>query len=266
MQSVARKCRVILLASEGVANNVIAQQTGLSRPTIIATRALFACQGLEVMLRHKRKRLRRVLTPEVEQKILDTTLKTRPPNATHWSVRTLARHLGLSRTLVHGVWKKYDVGPQRVRFKLSNAPQIEENVRDDRVERFQLSLDPQLEERVCEIVGQHQEEGKGPPSNGRGKRPPRPPVHMPNSNQQFRNQWMYIERRRTFARRLREHVVRPTRTGCFDALATWYAAYFNVAPTQVADLQFCDVERIASTIYCGAGVAVRVAGEGHRRL
>jgi transposase len=131
-QRLARKCEVILLASQGVANNAIAQQTGLSRPTVIATRAAFVRSGLEAMRqRQKRKRSRRVLTPELEQRILDTTLKTRPPDATHWSVRTLARHLGVTRTLVHGVWQRYDVQPHRVeRFKLSNDPQFEEKVRD----------------------------------------------------------------------------------------------------------------------------------------
>jgi transposase len=131
-QMVARKCEAILLAAEGVANNAIAQQTRLSRPTVIATRAAFTQGGVEALRRRqRRKRSRRVLTPELEQKILDTTLKTRPPDATHWSVRTLARHLGLTRTLVHGVWQRYDVQPHRVeRFKLSNDPNFEEKVRD----------------------------------------------------------------------------------------------------------------------------------------
>jgi len=109
-QSVARKCQVILLASTGVANNVIVQQTGLSRPTVIATRAAFGRGGVDALRqRQKRERSRRVLTPELQQKILDTTLKTKPPDATHWSVRTLARHLGVTRTLVHGVWQRFDV-------------------------------------------------------------------------------------------------------------------------------------------------------------
>jgi transposase len=131
-QRVARKCEVILLAAEGIPNNAIAQKTGLSRPTVIATRAAFVRGGVEALgQRQRRKRSRRVLTPELEQRILDTTLKTRPPDATHWSVRTLARHLGVSRTLVHGVWQRYDVQPHRVeRFKLSKDPKFEEKVRD----------------------------------------------------------------------------------------------------------------------------------------
>jgi transposase len=131
-QSMARKCQVILLASAGEANNAIAQQTGLSRPTVIATRTAFGRGGVEALAkRPTRKRSRRVLTPELQQKILDTTLKTRPPDATHWSVRGLARHLGVSRMLVHGVWRRFDVQPHRVeRFKLSKDPKFEEKVRD----------------------------------------------------------------------------------------------------------------------------------------
>jgi hypothetical protein len=70
---------------------------------VIATRAIFALHGVDGIRKvRKRKRSRRVLTPELEQKILGTTLRTRPPNATHWSVRTLARHLGVTRTWCTG--------------------------------------------------------------------------------------------------------------------------------------------------------------------
>ena len=123
---------MILLASQGVSNHSIAQQTGLSRPTILAVRAAFTERGIEGIRRSKkRKRSRRALTPEVEQKILDTTLKTRPANATHWSVRVLAAKLGVSRMMVQRVWQRYDIQPHRVeRFKISNDPKFEDKVRD----------------------------------------------------------------------------------------------------------------------------------------
>lgn len=131
-QSLVRKCRAILLASQGVSNRAIAQQTGLSRPTVLATRTLFAGKGVEALrAARKRNRSRRVLTPELEQKILDTTLKTRPPDATHWSVRVLAQQLRISRMMVQRVWQRYDLQPHRVeKFKLSNDPHFEAKVRD----------------------------------------------------------------------------------------------------------------------------------------
>ena len=131
-QRTARKCQVILLASRGVSNHAIAQQTGLSRPTIVAARAAFAERGIEALsARHVRKRSRRVLSAELEQTILDTTLKTRPADGTHWSVRVLARKLGVARMLVQRVWQRYDIQPHRVeKFKISNDPRFEDKVRD----------------------------------------------------------------------------------------------------------------------------------------
>ena len=131
-QLLARKCEVILLASQGVPNHAIAQRTGLSRPTVIAARALFSEGGVEALRRpQKRNKSRSVLTPELEQKILDTTLKTRPPAATHWSVRVLARQMGISRMMVQRVWERYEIQPHRVeKFKISNDPQFEEKVRN----------------------------------------------------------------------------------------------------------------------------------------
>lgn len=131
-QKLARQCEVILLASQGIANHAIAQQTGLSRPTVIATRKGFLAGGLDALRqRQKRKRGRPVLTRELEQKILDTTLKTRPADGTHWSVRVLARQLGISRMMVQRIWQRHEIQPHRVeKFKISNDPKFEEKVRD----------------------------------------------------------------------------------------------------------------------------------------
>jgi hypothetical protein len=61
----------------------------------------------------------------------DTTLKTRPADGTHWSVRVLAHQLGISRMMVQRVWQRHAVQPHRVeKFKISNDPKFEEKVRD----------------------------------------------------------------------------------------------------------------------------------------
>jgi transposase len=131
-QRTARKCRVLLLASQGVSNHSIAQQTGLSRPTVLAVRTAFASRGMDgIRAPQRRTRSPRVLTPELEQQILDTTLKTRPAEATHWSARVLAAKLGVSRMMVQRVWQRYDVQPHRVeKFKISNDSKFEDKVRD----------------------------------------------------------------------------------------------------------------------------------------
>jgi transposase len=132
-QRIATKGRVVLMAEQGVANHAIAQQLQVSRPTVLAVRSAFSQRGMEAITGiAKRKRRANVLTPELEQKILDATLKTRPGDGgTHWSVRRMAKHLGVSRAIVHRVWQRRDVQPHRVeKFKLSKDPNFEAKVRD----------------------------------------------------------------------------------------------------------------------------------------
>ena len=132
-QKVALRCRLLLLAHDGVANQAIAERLSLSRPTVIALRAAFEKDGVAAVTGiRKRRRVGSVLTPALEQKIVDTTVKTRPGDgSTHWTVRVLAAHLRISRTIVHRVWQRHDIQPHRVeRFKLSNDPHFEEKVRD----------------------------------------------------------------------------------------------------------------------------------------
>ena len=67
----------------------------------------------------------------MEQKILETTLKSRPADGTHCSVRVLARQLGISWMMVQRVWQRHEIQPHRVeRFKISNDPKFEEKIRD----------------------------------------------------------------------------------------------------------------------------------------
>jgi transposase len=58
-------------------------------------------------------------------KVLTTV--TRPPQGqTRWSVRSMARSAGLSKSRVHQLWQANDLKPHRVRtFKLSRDPQFE---------------------------------------------------------------------------------------------------------------------------------------------
>src|SRR3984957_11939930 len=65
-QKVALRCRLLLLANQGVANQSIAEQVDLSRPTVGALRAAFARGGLPPVTDvRKRNRRGSVLTPEL---------------------------------------------------------------------------------------------------------------------------------------------------------------------------------------------------------
>ena len=68
---------------------------------------------------------------EKVQDVLTLTLSGNPVVATHWSCRTLAQQVGISRMAVHRIWREHRLKPHRVKgFKVSNDPRFEERLRD----------------------------------------------------------------------------------------------------------------------------------------
>jgi hypothetical protein len=54
---------------------------------------------------------------------VNATLHERPVNATHWSTRTVAEHLGTDATTIRRVWHSHGLKPHVSRgFKLSSDP------------------------------------------------------------------------------------------------------------------------------------------------
>lgn len=129
---VALRAKIILLAAEGHENRHIATAVGTSRQTVSLWRQRFARHrllGIEHNAPRGGRPSRRRQT--LETQILHATTQTRPSAATHWSTRTLARHLGTNPTLVQRVWRAHGLKPHLVRpFKLSRDPRFQEKVED----------------------------------------------------------------------------------------------------------------------------------------
>jgi transposase len=59
------------------------------------------------------------------------TLKSKPKEATHWTIRSIARETRISRMTVHRIWQAFGLQPHRQKhFKLSSDPFFVEKVRD----------------------------------------------------------------------------------------------------------------------------------------
>jgi len=68
--------------------------------------------------------------PRIEAVIV-RTLETKPPDATHWSSRGMARACGLSVSTVQRIWRAFGLQPHRLEtFKLSTDPDFVAKVRD----------------------------------------------------------------------------------------------------------------------------------------
>lgn len=131
-QKIALRVHIILGSADGTANHRLAGELGTSRPTVLRWRRRFEQAGLEGLLEDApRPGRKKRLTAEKEEAIVNATLYSKPPAATHWSVRTLARAQRVSPATVYRVWKAHRLQPHRVKsFKLSADPKFFHKLHD----------------------------------------------------------------------------------------------------------------------------------------
>lgn len=131
-QSVALRVRIVLGAAEGLANKALARQLSTSLPTVLLWRSRFQEDGLSGILEDRPRSGRpKEICAELEAELVEKTMHTTPKNATHWSVRLMAREQGVSPATVQRIWQKHHLQPHRVEsFKFSTDPQFVAKVRD----------------------------------------------------------------------------------------------------------------------------------------
>jgi transposase len=126
------RSKIILATADGLGTMAIMRKTGKSKPCVWRWQERFMHEGLDGLLRDKTRPPGTPPLPEsVRQKVLAKTASETPPNATHWSVRTMAKATGISRTSVQRIWKEAGLKPHLVkRFKVSTDPMFEEKITD----------------------------------------------------------------------------------------------------------------------------------------
>ena len=126
------RAKIILAAAEGRMNKDIARKLGTTPHAVARWRNRFVEGGVDSIVTNKPRTSQKTSQQqELAQKIIETTTQVKPPNATHWSTRTLAKELGLSQSMVHRVWKAAGLKPHLIRtFKLSNDPKFVEKMTD----------------------------------------------------------------------------------------------------------------------------------------
>jgi transposase len=131
-QSIVLRTRIVLGAGDGVANRQLARNLQTSVPTVLLWRRRFETDGLAGILEDRPRPGRpKQISADQEAAIVEATLKTKPKDATHWSVRTLAKAHGVSKATIQRIWHKYRLQPHRVEsFKFSTDPDFVLKVRD----------------------------------------------------------------------------------------------------------------------------------------
>lgn len=132
-QGLALRSRIVLAAAQGQANQEIAAALHIPQVTVGKWRRSFAAAGLDGLEDAARSGRPPKHGAEVLQKV-QTRVCEQPEFLSRWSVRTLARDLGLPRSTVHAMLVDSDLQPHRIRT-------------------FTFSPDPDFEAKLLDIVG-----------------------------------------------------------------------------------------------------------------
>jgi transposase len=134
-QQVAQRCRIILAAAKGQQDKDIAKSIEVNFKTVALWRQRFCREGPDCLWEVAAGRGRKPQIPAGRiEDIINATLQTRPPGATHWSCRTLAQAQGVSKATINRIWQSHGLQPHRI-------------------EAFKLSRDPKFLEKLTDVVG-----------------------------------------------------------------------------------------------------------------
>jgi len=127
-----QRAQIIRMAAQDILSQDIAQELDVSRPTVQLWRQRFLALRLAGLEKDAPRpgRLPRI-SPEKVRAVVEATLHTKPPDATQWSTRTMAKAHGLSEASVRRIWKQHNLKPHLTKtFKLSRDRQFVETLQD----------------------------------------------------------------------------------------------------------------------------------------
>lgn len=131
----ARRARLILLLESGETWAKIREKLDCNDAFIDRWSKRFVSERLAGLFSRHAGQEATTLTPRLEARILDWTLKRRPPDgSTQWSTRKLGEQLKVSHMMIARVWAKHALRPQRL-------------------DRYMASDDPDFESKAADIIG-----------------------------------------------------------------------------------------------------------------
>ena len=126
------RARIVLLSVDGIGTGAIMSRTGKSKTCVWRWQERFMAEGVDGLLREKTR------PPGIPKTGADKTTEVirltqgpPPPDATHWTLRAMAKAVGLAASTVRDIWQAHGLAPHRWRqFKLSNDKAFAEKLHD----------------------------------------------------------------------------------------------------------------------------------------
>lgn len=138
----ALRARIILLAADGVKSAEIAERVGVSRRNVYKWVWRFDEEGLDGLADKPRSGRPSTVDSDTVDEVLQKTLTQIPAGCTHWSLRLMAKAVGIQPRQVHEIWKSAGLKPHRT-------------------ETFKVSRDPEFADKLVDIIGLYM----NPPDN-----------------------------------------------------------------------------------------------------
>ena len=126
------RAQIVLLAAMGKQDLEIAEELSVTPRTAARWRIRYLKAGMDGLKKDAPRPGRTpIFTPEKIRMVVEKTTQEKPPDATHWSTRSMARAMSMSEATVRRIWHKHGLKPHVVKtFKLSNDPQFIERLED----------------------------------------------------------------------------------------------------------------------------------------
>ena len=126
------RARIILLSGDGLGTSAIMAGTGKSKTCVWRWQERFMTEGADGLLHDKTRPPGKArVPPERVAEIVRLTQAPPPHEATHWTLRAMAKVAGIAASTVQAIWKAHGLSPHRWRrFKLSNDPAFVEKLTD----------------------------------------------------------------------------------------------------------------------------------------
>ena len=130
-RAIVGRAKLALWAARGESNSAIARRLGWSMPTVGKWRRRFVERRVAGPRDELRPGRPRTYSDERVAGLINRVLHSKPKNATHWSVRSVAGETAISKSAVARYFALFGLQPHRSKsFKLSTDPFFVEKVRD----------------------------------------------------------------------------------------------------------------------------------------
>ncbi len=151
----AFRAKVILQCADNESNISVGESLRTTNATVGKWRRRFVEQRMDGLYDEPRPGAPRKISDDKIDEVVTKTLESTPRGRTHWSTRSMAKHLGLSHSTIGRVWRAFGLQPHRSEsFRLSQDPQLQA-VQVDQIRRPNPRIHRTFRsanlDRACEI-------------------------------------------------------------------------------------------------------------------